>query len=961
MFAQLALCLFALGPSQTPKPAAPTFGISPAQFWRTAFGASGVNSWRALAGDADGDGRADLLATGPPGESRIQLAQTSPFGKPLPENTAHAGLGARPVVSACGRFAPSAPGVAVAVLLPDGVVKVAWGMKLGTDTYPHVEDAATLPAELIPKGVSRAIVADFDGSGREDIAVVDGEGQLLLMQQVADSGNRPRFRPVAIKTTIHEVRSFAGGLLAGDKAARLVWVNRSGQLLSAPIVVKPDGTADLGAQKPLLKVSPDDHLAVGRFRGGKTADVLVGQRLLAGGNPQAVTTMADVPTLEIAKDDGVWDVADIDGNGKHDLIRHREGKERFGGQDVYIHFSYDSSEEAKGFYASANDGLPDIWKTGKIRPGGIDLKALGCKVGQRDVVVAIERFEDVDLGELQRHMDRAARYLASLPIQNPDGSRGVHLHPIYPKPWPVKDREMVKARFNDLFPRAEHRGIAHMMFAENGGALFAAIDGDRGYFNGHWQEFLHEFGHQLGLVHHGFRDSQTAGFYFDVGSVMYGSLMSYSFSYGTNNDGEQTFYSLGDRASFVIDERKVSERLPFPLDVTRHVGAGPYYFRIKPTEDGKSTLVDWNWNGILGEEAVSADLNYSHGVDTGNFYRVTKAKRAPILVAHGDGEEARPLLVYADGALGVRSWIGKDRDSEGNKWSEEAVDTAAGVTGDPSAAYLGNGVTWIAYPTAKGTVLRKATVEGGRPRLGEATLLPRTQGAQPTIAGLGDRLALFLWRSKTIPVEMSVLRPSATGLTMGVERPLDIKSDVPVGATAGPVSPAGASVWVGRIQPDGLDLGGKTEVIRYAVGPDANAKPEYRAWVDGTYARYRMTLMWRAEPGLLPEGRLYLLSGGADPGNSASKQQWITMNVPYPEMNGGWLVRRYRQATFTSAVAPGACFFQDNIVYAVRYDNDDLNVAFYGSGANTSPLGDFDDVGHIRDFGLSRSIRGFVK
>jgi hypothetical protein len=121
-----------------------------------------------------------------------------------------------------------------------------------------------------------------------------------------------------------------------------------------------------------------------------------------------------------------------------------------------------------------------------------------------------------------------------------------------------------------------------------------------------------------------------------------------------------------------------------------------------------------------------------------------------------------------------------------------------------------------------------------------------------------------------------------------------------------------------------------------------------------------MTLLWRAEPGLLPEGRLYILSGGQDPGGP-SKQQWIGMNVPYPEMAGGWIVRRYRLASFTSAFAPGACFFEGNIVYATRFDNDDLSVAFYGSGANTSPQGDFDDIGHIRDFGLSRSIRGFVK
>jgi hypothetical protein len=937
------------------KPAASdTFGITPPQFWRTAFGANGVNSWRALSGDADGDGRGDLLAVGPPGDSRIEMVQTSPFGKPYEQNNAHPGLGAKPIVWASGRFSQAVAGTSVAVILPDGSVKVAWGMKPGANTYPNAEVAAEIPEALMPQAPAQAVTADFDGNGMDDVLVLDREGRLLLLQQLTDAGNRPRFRPRKLVSNLLEVKTWAAGTLAGDKRARLVWIHRSGTVFSAPVLPKPDGTTDLGPQKPLLKASPDDHLAIGRFRGGKVADVLVGQRLLTGGDPAASVTMKDVPALDVAKGDGVWEAVDLDGNGKDDLVRHRDSQGR-GGQDVYVHFSYDGTEPTKGFFASADDGLPDIWKIGKVRPGGLDLKALGCKVGHRDVIVAIERFDNVDLGEVQRHMERAARYFASLPIQNPDGTSGIALHCIYPEPWPAKNRDAIMARFDTMFPRREHRGIAHMMFAENNGPLVAAIDGDRGHFNGHWQEFLHEFGHQLGLVHHGFRDSQTAGFYFDVGSVMYPSLMSYTFSYGINDDGEQTQYSNGARASFVIDERKVTERLPFPIDVVRHIGAGPYRFKIKASEDGKSTLVDWNWNGILGEESVSADLNYSHGVDTGNFYPVAKTKTAPILVAHG--EDPRPLLIYGDGpTLAARAWVGQDRDTEGNRWSPEAADGGAGITGNPSAAYVGNGVTWVAYPTARGTMLRKLTVDGaGRPSFGEASLLPRTAGAQPTLAAIDDRLALFLWRGKTVPVELSVLRPTANGLTMGAERTLDFKSDVPVGATAGPKG----SVWVCRMAGEGQENPGRTEVIRYEVGP-GDAKVAYRTWADGRYASYRMTLLWRPEPGLLPEGRLYLLSGGLDPGGP-SKQQWITMNVPYPEMNGGWLARRYRQATFTSAFAPGACFFQDNIVYAVRFDDDNLNVAFYGSGANPSPLGDYDDIAHIRDFGLSRSIRGFVK
>ncbi len=87
------------------------------------------------------------------------------------------------------------------------------------------------------------------------------------------------------------------------------------------------------------------------------------------------------------------------------------------------------------------------------------------------------------------------------------------------------------------------------------------------------------------------------------------------------------------------------------------------------------------------------------------------------------------------------------------------------------------------------------------------------------------------------------------------------------------------------------------------------------------------------------------------------------MNIPYKEIGGGWLYRRYYQPDFASRSAPAACLYAGNIVYAVRlYDgnpdrNDTLTLSFYGNGATPTPMGDFDDISHIRDYGLSRSIR----
>lgn len=82
---------------------------------------------------------------------------------------------------------------------------------------------------------------------------------------------------------------------------------------------------------------------------------------------------------------------------------------------------------------------------------------------------------------------------------------------------------------------------------------------------------------------------------------------------------------------------------------------------------------------------------------------------------------------------------------------------------------------------------------------------------------------------------------------------------------------------------------------------------------------------------------------------------------PAPKRWHGRLCSSIQRRTFhRSQSAVGVCFFEGDIVYAIRqHDNDNLNVAFYGSGATPWPTGDFDDIGHIRDYGLSRSIRGF--
>ncbi len=109
----------------------------------------------------------------------------------------------------------------------------------------------------------------------------------------------------------------------------------------------------------------------------------------------------------------------------------------------------------------------------------------------------------------------------------------------------------------------------------------------------------HELGHELGLNHDGYQPHN---------SPIYHSQMSYTYQ------GSQV-YSHASLGAIVLHERKLSERLPVPLRAVRFLANDPYFYRLR--DAGNETLVDWNWNGVFGEEGVTADINFSHFTEIG--------------------------------------------------------------------------------------------------------------------------------------------------------------------------------------------------------------------------------------------------------------------------------------------------------------------------------------------------------
>ena len=945
-----AVVLFAAALSSAAK--ASGFGMTPEQFWHNPFG---VNDWIPFVGDIDGDGRADLVAIQIGGDGDVAVSRTSAIGKPLGEDRVISGFGKDAIAAACVPVGKGTPAVFVGIF-GDGSVKVGSGYDPATRKYKQVDLALKLSAQIIPKAPVRTVVADFEGNGRKDILMLDATGRLLLLTSEKTASPIPQFSVSTIGSRVPNVRQFSAGIVKGAKAgeiprAQCVWLDSSGTLYRAFIT-----SNNLGKPTQITKASPEDHMVVGRFRGAALADILVGQTLLPGGDPEKPVTLNDLPTREVAKGDGPWCAGDVVGNGKDDLIRYRRTNEGFTGNDTFIHFSFDASDPDKGFYCSAHDGLPDCWKRGKIKPAGLDLAAIGCHVGHRDILLQLERFDNVDEKHLREQMDAAVKYYASLPIVNPDGKLGIDLHVLYQTPHPFSQHDQAMSDFDGKYPPVEVRGIVHSAFAENNGPNVSKINGDNCHFNGNWKEFIHEFGHQLDLDHTGHWPSPTP-----AGCALYPSVMSYSYSYmGGPGVGNTIGYSYG-KFSKKIDDRHLSKRVMAPIDELYFLKGDPYNFRLKADPDGKSTWVDWNWDGLFYETDVAADIHYVHGSDMGNRYNIGKTPYAPVLLTHGEGDQAKLLLFcgqFADGKSRVvmRSWLGSNRETEGDKWSAEIPLDDGDVTSDPSATYLGNGETWLAYPTSRGTVLRMVSLDAqGLPVASAPYLVPKSLDAEPTVAAYRGPLALFLWHGPRKPISLVLLKTKKAEVSeVAPEIQLNLTSKYPVAAVEGGL-PAPPCIWVDRMEDTDKDHLNVSQVVRL-VPSDGGFEVVERSWLEGRYASHRPTLLWRKEPGLLPNGRLYHLCGGT------SNDQFVAINTPYPDVGGGWFVRRYLGPDFKSDSAVGACFFKGDIAYAIRRQEDSpgasksLEVAFYASGAVPYLMGDFDDVGHIRDFGLEHSI-----
>jgi hypothetical protein len=988
--------------------------LGPPRFW-----ASGIASSPRipLIGDVDGDGRADVLALDPSGDGSLDVMLTSSLGKARAPVRALDGFGKGAVAAVCARFRPYRE-MCVLALCADGTARLAHDFDPATHRYREQSILLQLPPDVRPATPVLAHTVSRPYGEGPDVLIVGADGRCVLLRHIdsTDGGYSLHDRPLFLR--LPRIRRMTFLRLSEEGWPVLIWMNDRGDVFRSQFGFE-DGNDEFDLPprtQRLLHASPSAQLAAGRFTGGSTDDLLVGQLLLPGGDPARAVTVPGLPTVAQAATDAAWLVGDFDASGHDALLRVKRSKDRFTSDDLILYPSQslpDKQEsverlassvkrpfqETKGdreealnaqrstlnAFSDDNDGLPEDWKTGRVKPGGLDLAALGCRPGHRDVIVEVQRIEDVSDDLVHREMERVVRYYAALPIANSDGTPGIALHVIYREPIPLKEASESWYALADRYHAAARRGITHWMMVYNGGGGQSDEMGDQGSCGAHalYATFLHEFGHQLGLDH--------TGRWGPSWCPIYPSLMNYAYSYQLNGKPDQIGYSDGRLARVVLDERRLSERLPLPPDQVAFLAGPPYHYRLKPTPDGRGTLVDWNWNGVFGEANIAADINYGYSTNAGERNVIGKTYTAPVLLTYGSGAKARllcfcgllptgakppPTDLKADhpglsadqpGRLMVRVWRGGDPIKEGKSWSEETSVEPEGVIGDATAAY-GAGAAWVAYSTASGVVVRRITLDaGGRPQVGAPAPVPDSRNAQPTLVALAGRLALFLWRGPQAQVGLRLGSGEEGAAQFGTESACEFKSVNPIGAVE--AAPMGGlpSVWIATAADQDARRPGRWQVRHLLLHPDGTLHEISCEWVGGEAGgqrgRNRPTLLWQPDRALGPNGQLWVFYTGYFGTEHPIACHYVSTRIADKSVNGGWLERRYYDEWTESRSAPGACFFKGEIRFALRwfgdspvYRNDDLMVAFFGSGIEREPMGDFDDIGFIRDIGMSHSI-----
>lgn len=586
--------------------------------------------------------------------------------------------------------------------------------------------------------------------------------------------------------------------------------------------------------------------------------------------------------IDPAVPEGELAACDVTGDGADDLLCFQKDGDillyvRVNGKDSDGDGVSDDEEKRLGTDPldrdTDRDGLLDGWEVNGY--GGFDFAAEGFSPKKVDVLCYVQRHSDVDGAAMAAELKQAEAYYATV---------GIGFHPRYLEPLAEKHRGRPWWELGgENLPR-EMWGLGHYMVVGRGGGGQSAQLGTMGGCGdqGLKAVFVHEFGHQLGLGHTGASEPAWC--------PLYRSLMNYAFTYSGVG------YSRGEFAGVTLDERKLSERLPFEYEKLKYLEGHPFRFRLKA--EGKETLIDWNRNGRFDSGFVSADINSSYSTDGGHRETVGKASFGPTIAVVGD----RYSLISID--------------PEGNLRSGNTSYGKCAATSDPFAIGF-RGRVHLFVPTKDGIGWWvDFSPEGTFP------------GREVSAFEFRGRLLVLSWTAGETAIYEN-------GREIGK---LPMKSEIPPGAVE----------VEGEIVVGFAVKGGRWKIAR--LRPDLSIVEE--RWVGGEksgWAGNRRCQLFNEE------GRIHFIATGMVPENGHACV-YDAMTIADPTHDDGWLLKRYYDEWTTTKSPAAAAWYRGDLLLGIRWTNDDIFFARRGLGIQDKPMADFDDVKHMLDYGIARSI-----
>lgn len=899
-----------------------------------------------LIGDINSDGYADFLYTSP-GATSIDCSLNGRGGKALRGSTPITNLPQGLVASCLGRFGGKS--LDIAVLGDKG--RLSKVINDGNATFTEAARVAYISEVKAPMWLV-AVHTDA-AKATDDIAVVSSDGRIRIFDAVS-----------GMQISDLKLSSDITAIAAGD-------TNGDGFSEIAALSSKSAALYSLSGKKISTPRAPkrQQALAMGDTNADGKADLLCNGQVFLG--PDLKSSVA-IPGWQDFKKPVLGLLADVVGRGRADLIVQHQGPEYYGSfeADCNVYVSYLPSdvdfdadgltnvEEAKLLTDPLDrdtdyDGLCDGWEVHGF--AGMDLPGMGASPRHKDIFVTNLPTNNTPPDQIDKYMkDYVVPFFAKLPYKNLDGTQGFAIHYLMLDP--------IAAGVDVYTTHLPSRiGIWHWMAigGMGGGGQSGQLADTGGTGMASW---THEFGHQLGLSHTG----KWAAW-----SPTYTSLMNYTYSYGFDGSWNNIHFSTGEFSSVILNDSKLIERLPFPIEKLHFLSIGPYQFRMK-ADGPNATLIDWNWNGVFDKKPVRSNITYGYAVGGGerlqpsgtqpfNYngpyelmtdYQASlvnhKGKLYMLTASRGPVEVDAPR---PEAELVIQTYLGK------RAWTKP-ISLASRVISDPAG--VSDGTTFYAfYMTPDGVSYRF-----GQPdKLGEPVAIPDTKGMSVSAVNWKGTVYAFFFKDK----DTNMTYRTVQGKTLGPIIDLGIKGTIPPGLA---VDTKANQLLLGTASPLNNDPW-RWQLFRFTWSIQSNSFKEVsHEWLGGDKAGWagdlRPNLIFDASEEAGPQGRIYWIARGHGSKKNDPIGTFVARTIGYKDFNNGWMLWRYYDEWTNTRSGIGAAWFDNDIVLATTWASGTAGgdcgvfLGYNGTAISGVDMSDFDDIALMANYGIARSIGTFA-